>query len=77
MTNFQVNGRGVRHAADDRMPLLWFLREVLRLKGTKFGCGIGVCGACTVLVDGVAAGGWRLVPSSTTSICSSVRQTAT
>ncbi|HEY0179051.1 MAG TPA: (2Fe-2S)-binding protein [Dokdonella sp.] len=37
------------------MPLLWFLRDVLRLTGTKFGCGIGACGACTVLLDGKAA----------------------
>jgi isoquinoline 1-oxidoreductase alpha subunit len=43
-------------APDDRadMPLLWFLREDLRLKGTKFGCGIGQCGACTVLANGAA-----------------------
>ncbi len=41
-------------ASDDQaeMPLLWFLREDLRLKGTKFGCGIGQCGACTVLANG-------------------------
>ena len=37
------------------MPLLWFLRDMLRLTGTKFGCGIGACGACTVLLDGKAA----------------------
>lgn len=43
-------------AADDKadMPLLWFLREDQRLKGTKFGCGIGQCGACTVLANGNA-----------------------
>jgi isoquinoline 1-oxidoreductase subunit alpha len=43
-------------ASDDQaeMPLLWFLREDLRLKGTKFGCGIGQCGACTVLANGNA-----------------------
>jgi len=36
------------------MPLLWYLRDVLRLTGTKFGCGIGLCGSCTVHVDGAA-----------------------
>ena len=36
------------------MPLLWYLRDVLRLTGSKFGCGIGLCGCCTVLVDGAA-----------------------
>lgn len=39
---------------DPAMPLLWYLRDVLRLTGTKFGCGIGACGACTVLLDGKA-----------------------
>ena len=40
--------------ADPDMPLLWVLRDLLGLTGTKFGCGIGACGACTVLVDGMA-----------------------
>jgi isoquinoline 1-oxidoreductase subunit alpha len=44
------------HAVDvePEMPLLWVLRDVIGLKGTKFGCGIAMCGACTVLIDGVA-----------------------
>ena len=47
---------GDRHAfdGDPEMPLLWFLRDFAKLKGTKFGCGIGQCGACTVHVDGQA-----------------------
>jgi isoquinoline 1-oxidoreductase alpha subunit len=51
----RVNGRAFYPATDPDMPLLWYLRDVLRLTGTKFGCGIGVCGACTVLIDGKAA----------------------
>lgn len=53
---FTLNRQSVA-ASDDHadMPLLWFLREELRLKGTKFGCGIGQCGACTVLANGNAA----------------------
>src|SRR6185503_17597920 len=49
-----VNGQSRSIAADPEMPLLWVLRDTLELRGTKFGCGRGVCGACTVLVDGVA-----------------------
>jgi len=51
----KVNGRTVDVDADPAMPLLWVLRDLLDLTGTKFGCGIGACGACTVLVDGHAA----------------------
>jgi len=48
----KVNGRGVQVEADARMPLLWVLRDRLNLTGTKYGCGVGACGACTVRVDG-------------------------
>jgi isoquinoline 1-oxidoreductase alpha subunit len=50
----QINGRAVQVDADPAMPLLWALREVLNLTGTKFGCGVAACGACTVRVDGAA-----------------------
>jgi isoquinoline 1-oxidoreductase alpha subunit len=47
-----VNGKQVTVEVEPAMPLLWVLRDVLGLKGTKFGCGIAMCGACTVLIDG-------------------------
>jgi isoquinoline 1-oxidoreductase alpha subunit len=54
MTSIQING--VQHdvEVDPQMPLLWAIRDILGLTGTKFGCGIGACGACTVLMDGDA-----------------------
>ncbi|HSV52068.1 MAG TPA: (2Fe-2S)-binding protein [Burkholderiaceae bacterium] len=48
----QINGKAVQADADPNMPLLWVLRDVLNMTGTKFGCGIAACGACTVRVDG-------------------------
>jgi len=49
-----VNGSRVSRDVDPDMPLLWFLRDELGLTGTKFGCGIAHCGACTVMVDNIA-----------------------
>jgi isoquinoline 1-oxidoreductase subunit alpha len=50
----QINGKAVSAEADPDMPLLWVLRDVLNMTGTKFGCGVAACGACTVRVDGQA-----------------------
>jgi isoquinoline 1-oxidoreductase alpha subunit len=55
MVNLNVNGTARSFDGDDDMPLLWYLRDELRLTGTRFGCGAGLCGACTVHVDGKAA----------------------
>lgn len=52
MTEFELNGRAVSTDADVAMPLLWWLRDIQGLTGSKYGCGIGACGACTVHVDG-------------------------
>jgi isoquinoline 1-oxidoreductase subunit alpha len=54
MIELQVNGAVHRIDADPDMPLLWALRDLIGLHGTKFGCGIGACGACTVHLDGQA-----------------------
>jgi isoquinoline 1-oxidoreductase alpha subunit len=51
---FTINGQRVTFGGDESMPLLWYLRDHARLTGTKFGCGIGACGACTVHVGGTA-----------------------
>jgi isoquinoline 1-oxidoreductase alpha subunit len=52
--NMVINGEGVELNDDPRTPLLWVLRDTLGLMGTKFGCGIAHCGACTVMIDGNA-----------------------
>lgn len=54
MARLTVNGEARDIAAPDDTPLLWALRDELSLNGTKYGCGVGLCGACTVHVDGVA-----------------------
>jgi aerobic-type carbon monoxide dehydrogenase small subunit (CoxS/CutS family) len=54
LLSLTVNGRQYHADVDPKMPLLWMLRDVLNLTGTKFGCGMGLCGACTVHLDGQA-----------------------
>ncbi len=54
MVKLTLNGRAVEAEDDPAMPLLWFIRDRLKLTGTKFGCGAGLCGACTVILGGRA-----------------------
>lgn len=54
MVNFMINGQEVQTEAADETPLLWVIRDELGLVGTKYGCGVASCGACTVHVNGVA-----------------------
>jgi len=54
MIQLKVNGQSQSFDGDPQMPLLWYLRDILGLTGTKFGCGMSLCGACTVLQNGTA-----------------------
>ena len=54
MIEFELNGAPVTSSSEPDTPLLWVVRDELKLKGTKFGCGIAMCGACTIHLDGVA-----------------------
>src|SRR5262249_60732978 len=62
MATYQLNVNGQRRQVnvDPSTPLLWVLREELKMTGTKYGCGISACGACTVHVAGIAARSWVL-----------------
>jgi isoquinoline 1-oxidoreductase alpha subunit len=60
MTRFTVNGQPIHYRLDPETPLLWALREASNLTGTKFGCGTGHCGACTVHIDGNAVRSCRV-----------------
>ncbi|HEX4781197.1 MAG TPA: (2Fe-2S)-binding protein [Usitatibacter sp.] len=55
MVSFTLNGQPQSFDGDAQMPLLWYLRDVAHMTGTKFGCGMALCGACTVHLDGGAA----------------------
>jgi isoquinoline 1-oxidoreductase subunit alpha len=54
MIRLKINGASKQFDGDPDMPLLWYVRDILEMSGTKFGCGQGLCGACTVLVNGDA-----------------------
>ena len=49
---FQINKKDIQMDVPEEMPLLWILRDLLKMTGTKFGCGRGICGSCSVLIDG-------------------------
>jgi isoquinoline 1-oxidoreductase subunit alpha len=55
MIRLKINGTDREYSGDPQMPLLWYLRDTLQLTGSKFGCGMGLCGACTVHINGEAA----------------------
>lgn len=55
MIQLRVNGKSREFDGDPEMPLLWYIRDFLEMTGTKFGCGSGLCGACTVHINGAAA----------------------
>ena len=71
MIRLTVNGHQVELELDDQTPLLWALRDTLHLRGTKYACGIGLCGACTVHVEG------RAVPACTTPLAALSGKTVT
>lgn len=54
MITLNINGQAHSVDAEDGMPLLWVVRDILNFTGTKYGCGVGACGSCAVLVDGAA-----------------------
>jgi len=64
MIRLTVNGKAAEFGGNGKMPLLWYLRDLLGLTGTKFGCGKGICGACTVHLDSEAVRSCKVKMSS-------------
>ncbi|NIO04577.1 MAG: 2Fe-2S iron-sulfur cluster binding domain-containing protein [Proteobacteria bacterium] len=54
MISLEINGKGYEVDVNSEVPILWVIREHLQLTGTKYGCGVGLCGSCTILIDGRA-----------------------
>jgi len=67
MAKLNVNGRTLDVTVDENTPLLWVIREQVGLTGTKYGCGVAVCGACTVHIDGVATRSCAMPVSAVTA----------
>ncbi|WP_354667805.1 (2Fe-2S)-binding protein [Alteromonas sp. C1M14] len=65
MMKITINGKEHQFNGDPQMPLLWFLRDELNMKGTKYGCGMALCGACTVHINGEATRSCVLPMSAT------------
>lgn len=65
--NLTANGKVYSFEAEPDMPLLWALRDILDIKGPKFGCGVGLCGACTVIIDGQAVRSCQIPAADVTS----------
>jgi isoquinoline 1-oxidoreductase subunit alpha len=65
MASLRINGQERAYDGDPSMPLLWYLRDELALTGTKFGCGVGLCGACTVHLNGEAVRACQVEMSAT------------
>jgi isoquinoline 1-oxidoreductase subunit alpha len=72
LMNLTVNGKSYTLDVEDQMPLLWALRDELGIKGPKFGCGAGLCGACTVWVDGKAEKSCQLPVGSVTGAVTTI-----